>query len=146
MAYRGRYTPMNPAKYAGDVNNIIWRSLWERRFMRFCDSTPGVVKWSSEELVIPYVSPLDGRFHRYFPDFLIEVAGATGNRIYLIEVKPKKQSQAPTQKKKTRKFLAEAATYAVNKAKWEAAEAVCKQKNWTFLVVTEDHLFKKLAG
>jgi hypothetical protein len=147
MAYRGKFTPRNPLKYAGDVNNITWRSLWERRFMRFCDDTPGVLKWASEELIIPYISPVDGRPHRYFPDFLIEVASRDGKKIFLVEVKPKKQSQTPkVPTRKTRKYITEVATYAVNQAKWEAAEAYCKQKGWTFLVVTEDHLFKKLNG
>lgn len=146
MAYRGRFTPKNPAKYAGNVNNIIWRSLWERRFMRFCDDTPGVLKWASEELIIPYVSPVDGQLHRYFPDFLIEVKTKTGVRIFLIEVKPKKQSQMPTAKRKTRKHLREVVTYSVNQAKWEAAQTYCKQRGWTFLVVTEDHLFSKFNG
>ena len=146
MAYRGRFTPTHPDKYAGDVNNIVWRSLWERRFMRFCDDTPGVLKWSSEELVIPYVSPVDGRMHRYFPDFLIEVKTVNGNRTFLIEVKPKKQSVAPCQKRKTRKYLQEAMTFAVNQAKWEAAATFCLTKQWTFLVLTEEHLFKRLNG
>lgn len=146
MAYRGKFVPQNPQKYAGDVKNITWRSLWERRFMTFCDITPGVLKWASEELIIPYISPLDGQFHRYFPDFLLEVQTTAGSKTYLVEVKPKKQSVMPTRQRKTRKYLQEVATYAVNSAKWEAAEAFCKQKGWTFLVVTEDHLFKRLNG
>ena len=38
MAYRGRYIPSNPKKYKGDPSNIIYRSLWERKFMVYCDA------------------------------------------------------------------------------------------------------------
>lgn len=146
MAYKGRFTPTNPHKYAGDVNNIVWRSLWERRFFLFCDRTPGVIRWASEELIIPYISPVDGRPHRYFPDVLMEVQTAAGRKTFLVEIKPKKQAAPPKQKRKTRKYMVEAATYAVNQAKWDAAKAYCQTKGWTFMVVTEDHLFKRLSG
>jgi len=56
-SYKGKYTPKNPNKYAGDPSKIIYRSLWERKFMVFCDETASVLKWSSEEISIPYFSP-----------------------------------------------------------------------------------------
>jgi len=140
MAYQGRFKPQHPEKYVGDATNIIYRSGWERRFMVYCDTTPGVLRWASEELIIPYVSPLDGRIHRYFPDFYLEVQSSTGKRAFLIEVKPKKQSVMPVPRKKTRKYLNEVATVAVNQAKWQAAEEYCRPRGWTFMVLTERHL------
>ena len=73
MSYKGRYTPQNPKKYRGDYKNIIYRSLWERKFMVYCDQSNNIIEWGSEEVIIPYISPLDGRVHRYFPDFYIKV-------------------------------------------------------------------------
>ena len=72
MSYKGRYTPQNPSKYKGDYRNIIYRSLWERKFMVYCDQSNNIIEWGSEEIIIPYLSPLDGRIHRYFPDFYIK--------------------------------------------------------------------------
>ena len=73
MAYRGKYKPENPNKYVGNYSNIVYRSLLERRFMVFCDRNPNILKWASEEMAIPYISPMDNRVHRYYVDFIIEV-------------------------------------------------------------------------
>ena len=78
MAYKGKYKVKNPSKYVGAVDNVVYRSSWERRFMVYADTNPNVVKWNSEGLVIPYVSPVDGKVHRYFPDFWIEVKDEKG--------------------------------------------------------------------
>ena len=141
MAIKTRYVPRNPAKYKGDPTKIICRSLWERRFAKYCDDTPGILHWSSEEVVIPYVKPTDGRVHRYFVDFWIEVQSTSGLKRFLIEVKPKSQTAPPKKKRQTRRYLAEVMTFATNKAKWQAADEYCRQRGWTFLVLTEDHLF-----
>ena len=66
--YKGLFRPKNPSKYRGDPSNIIFRSSWELRFMTYLDAHPDVLEWSSEEFCIPYVSPIDGRIHRYFPE------------------------------------------------------------------------------
>ena len=96
MSYKGRYTPQNPSKYKGDYRNIIYRSLWERKFMVYCDQSNNIIEWGSEEIIIPYLSPLDGRIHRYFPDFYIKVKQPNGKlKKYIIEVKPKKQCSPP---------------------------------------------------
>ena len=71
MSYKGKYRPTNKRKYKGDVNSIVYRSLWERKFMVYLDTNPDITEWGSEEIVIPYVSPLDGKRHRYFPDFYV---------------------------------------------------------------------------
>ena len=92
MSYKGKFKPKNRAKYKGDHTAITYRSLWELRFMRYLDTTSSVLKWSSEEIVIPYRSPIDGRRHRYFPDFWVKVKTSEGLvKESLIEVKPKAQ-------------------------------------------------------
>jgi hypothetical protein len=136
--YQGRFTPVNPQKYAGNVNDIVYRSGWERQMMVKFDTEPSVILWNSEGVVVPYQSPADGRMHRYFVDFLIRVKDRNGvQRTYLLEVKPHAQTVLRAPRRQTRKFLAEVETYAVNQAKWNAAEAFCKDQGWTFQVITE---------
>lgn len=118
--------------------------MWERKFAKYCDENSGILRWSSEEVVIPYISPKDGRIHRYFVDFFIEVQSTTGPKSFLIEVKPKHQTAPPVKKSRiTKRYMTEAATFAINSAKWNAAHEYCRKRGWTFLVLTEDHLFGK---
>jgi len=142
MAYKGKYQPSFPEKYKGDPTNIIYRSLWERKFMVYCDKNENVLEWGSEEIALPYRSPVDGRIHRYFPDFYIKVKESNGNiKKYLIEVKPKKQTVKPkTPKRQTKGYIREVYEYAKNMAKWESAKEFCKDRNWEFKVLTEDEL------
>ena len=94
MSYKGKYKPQNPQKYIGDVNNIIYRSLWERRFMVFCDATDAILKWSSEEIIIPYYFPIDKKVHKYFVDFVVQMKDKDNNiKTYLIEIKPAAMSE-----------------------------------------------------
>ena len=103
MSYKGKYKPTNPQKYKGNPTNIIYRSLWERKFMRYCDLTEEVDQWQSEEFWIPYVSPVDNRVHRYFPDFFIKYKDKTGRyRTVVVEIKPKRQVEMPPQNPKRR--------------------------------------------
>lgn len=139
--YKGIFRPINPQKYRGNVNNIIYRSSWELRCMKWFDKTDNVVWWSSEELVIPYFSPVDNRPHRYFPDFVINVKTKNGiKKTYVIEVKPEQQTKVPTQKRRTKKYIQEAATYVVNQSKWKAADKFCQENGWEFRVLTEKDL------
>jgi len=109
--------------------------------MKYFDDHPNIVWWSSEELAIPYISPVDGKRHRYFPDFIIKVQRKDETVMtYVIEVKPEAQTKKPTQKKKTKKFLQEAATYAVNQMKWKAADEFCHEHGWQFKILTEKDL------
>lgn len=104
------------------------------------DKSRSVLEWSSEEIVIPYLSPVDNRWHRYFPDFLVKTETDT----ILLEVKPYNQSVPPVKKSKvTKRYLNEVMTYGVNQAKWKAAEEYCADRKWKFKVVTEKELFKK---
>lgn len=142
MSYKGIYKPSFPEKYIGDYNNIIYRSLWERKFMYWCDHNENILKWSSEEIHIPYVSPLDNRIHRYFPDFFIKYKDNDGIiKESLIEIKPKRQLEPPKMGKKvSQKKLYELKEYAKNQAKWKAAEEFCEDRRWKFQVLTEDNL------
>ena len=100
MAYKGKYYPSFPRKYKGDPTNIIYRSLWERKFMVYCDKNAKILEWGSEEIALPYISPHDSRVHRYFTDFYIKVQENTGKiKRYLIEVKPLKQTTKPKNQK-----------------------------------------------
>jgi hypothetical protein len=139
--YKGWFKPTNPSKYKGDANNIIYRSSWERRVMKWLDEHPDVIWWGSEELYIPYRSPIDNRVHRYFPDFIAKMRQKNGLVMtYIIEVKPLAQTKQPVQKKKTRKYLQEAATYVVNQEKWKAADIFCQEHGWKFMIMTEKEL------
>jgi len=139
---QGRFNPQHPEKYKGDVTNIIYRSSWELKFMRWCDRNTNVLAYGSEEFSIPYVSPLDNRVHRYYPDFLIKVKETTGaTKTYLIEVKPDKQTRPPKKGKRvTKSFIYESKTWAVNQAKWEAAVEFCKDHRINFKIITEKEL------
>tara|TARA_B100001989_G_scaffold249500_1_gene224915 strand:+ start:50 stop:490 length:441 start_codon:yes stop_codon:yes gene_type:complete len=142
MSYKGRYRPSNPKKYKGDSSNIIYRSLWERKFMVYCDNQTKILEWGSEEIVLPYRSPIDNKVHRYYPDFYIKVRESNGKiKRYIIEIKPKKQTIEPKMKKrKTKGYIYEVYEYAKNQAKWKAAEEFCKDRMWEFKVLTEDEL------
>jgi hypothetical protein len=142
MSYKGKYQPSYPQKYKGNPTNIIYRSLWERKFMRYCDLNENILEWGSEEIALPYRSPIDNRIHRYFPDFYIKVKESNGSiKKYLIEIKPKKQTIEPqVKKRKTKGYIYEVYEYAKNQAKWKAAEEFCKDRQWEFKVLTEDEL------
>ena len=141
MAYSGKYTPRNIKKYRGDYKNIFYRSSWECKYMSFLDNDPRVIEWSSEEIVIPYISPVDNRYHRYFMDFFVKFQTKTGSEVYLIEIKPKKQTQQPQVKKRvTKQYINEVATWGINQAKWKAAEDYCLDRGWKFKILTEDEL------
>ena len=142
MAYKGKYSPRFPKKYKGDPTNIIYRSLWERKFMVYCDSNINVLEWASEEIAIPYGSPVDQRSHRYFPDFYMKVKETDGAiKKYVIEVKPLKQCSPPKKpKRQTKGYIREAFEYAKNQAKWKEAREWCADRQWEFKVVTEKEL------
>jgi len=142
MSYQGRFRPSNTKKYRGNPTNIIYRSLWERKFMVYCDKTESILEWGSEEISIPYKSPIDNKWHRYFPDFYIKYKDSQGKvKRSLIEIKPFKQTQQPPlQEKKTKSYVYEVTQYVTNQAKWAAAEEFCKDRLWEFKVFTEKEL------
>ena len=142
MAYKGKYQPSFPRKYKGDPTNIVFRSLWERKFMVYCDKNANVLEWASEEIVIPYISPVDNRQHRYFPDFYMKLKESNGIvKKYIVEIKPLKQCSPPQKpKRQTKGYLREAFEYAKNQSKWKRAREYCADRQWEFKVVTEREL------
>jgi hypothetical protein len=138
MSYKGRYTIKKPDKYAGDPRKVIYRSLWERNTFRWCENNPNVKLWNSEEVVVPYVSSVDKKLHRYYVDLLIQM---DNKKTYLIEIKPKKETQPPKPRsRKTKKFINEQLTYIKNNDKWEAANKFAEHNGWKFQVWTEETL------
>lgn len=136
---QGIFTPKNSKKFIGV--KAIYRSGLELKFFRFCDDNKNVIKWSSENVVVPYVSPLDGRVHRYFVDNFISIKEGTNIKNYLVEIKPYRQTKPPTTKyKKKQHIVYEQKQWAVNTSKWESARKLCKQKGWEFLIITEKDL------
>lgn len=142
---QGFFKPKNPKKYRGDPTNIVYRSGWEKNVMEWLDTNSNIVAWGSEEVIIPYISPIDNRPHRYYVDFYVEAVGSDGGtKVMLLEVKPYSQTQAPkTPKRKTQRFISEVFTYGINQAKWDAATKYCNSKGWEFKILTEKDLFQK---
>ena len=149
MSYKGRFKPTNPEKYRGDPTNIVYRSLWEFKFFRFIDLHPDVTWWQSEEIAIPYVSPIDNKIHRYFPDVILNKRVAPDKyETVMIEIKPQSQTRPPDISKKnntptgriSQRYLREVKTYGINEAKWNAAKKYCEGRGWKFEIMTEHHL------
>lgn len=149
MAYKGRFRPKNPRKYKGDPTKIIYRSLWELKFFRLVDDHPDVIWWASEELFVPYRSPLDNRVHRYFPDVIVHMKKRDGSLgTIMVEIKPGAQTRPPDIRKKnatptgriSTRYLREVKTWGVNEAKWKAAKSYCADRGWEFQIWTEKEL------
>jgi hypothetical protein len=140
--YKGRFQTINPQKYKGDINNIVYRSLWELRFMKWCDTNQSIEEWGSEIVIVPYISPIDKKVHRYFVDFYMKVRDKEGKiQKYLIEIKPERFTKPPEiPKKKSKKFIDEVFMYGINEAKWKAAFEYCKDRNMKFMILTEKDL------
>lgn len=128
---------MYPEKYIGDPRNIVMRSSWETRFALWCDKNPDIVKWSSEETIVPYISPIDNKPHRYFVDFKIQTRNG---KIFLVEIKPAVQTRPPEGSRRTKRFLTEAQTFLVNQSKWKYAKEYASARGWDFIILTENEL------
>lgn len=143
MSYKGKFKPKNPSKYKGDPTTIIYRSRWELKLMNYLDNNPEIVSWSSEELTIPYVSPLDNKIHRYYPDFVVKkkVDGTDKTETMVIEVKPYKETMEPKkQDKMSKSYLYEVKTWGINSSKWKSAKEFCEDRKWKFVILTEHEL------
>ena len=137
MRYKGKFRPQNIEKYKGNPSNIIYRSGWELDFMKYLDRQPKVLQWNSEEIIIPYKSPIDGKWHRYYPDFWVKTLKSET----IIEIKPKKQTKPPKENPKhRRRYLREVKTFVINEAKWKAAKEFCENKGFQWQIMTEDTL------
>lgn len=136
-----KFKPKNPNKWV-EPNNIILRSSWELKFAKWADNNPAVIRVCSEEIVVPYLSPVDGKMHRYFTDFAMIIERNGVHQKYLIEIKPEAQTLPPKRgKRTTNKYVESIALYAVNQSKWAAAEEFCRRNNMKFQILTEKHLY-----
>lgn len=148
-SHKGKFIPRNPDKYMGNTSNIIYRSGLELRFFNYCDLNRSIVQWASEELSVPYVSPIDKKVHRYFPDVIIKKKTEDGKyKVDMIEIKPSVQTRAPVPPKRRGKkahkhFLQESMAWEINKAKWKAAKQYCDKKGWDFKIITDKALMPK---
>lgn len=140
--YQGLYKVKNPEKYIGDPTNVIYRSSWELKFMNWCDNTNSVIKWQSEETVVPYRCATDDKWHRYFLDFRIQVKNKDSVlKTYLVEIKPDAQTKPPKYPgRQTKRYLTESMTFMKNQSKWDAAKRYAMDRGWEFIILTEHHL------
>lgn len=146
---QGRFVPKHPQKYIGNPNGIIYRSSWEKKFSQWCDTTPSVVRWGSEEIVIPYQSPKDGRMHRYFVDYVVWTMTPDGLKKFLVEIKPSAECSMPKPPKRRslyESYRRKLETFAVNREKWKYAREWCRQHGYGFLILTENELNKASAN
>jgi len=145
MTSYGRFIPRFPEKYMGDPNKIFFRSSWEITAMKYWDSRPDVLRWNSEEIVIPYLSPKDNKIHEYYPDFYVEYLDK--DKILqkcIFEVKPLHQSDQKFARSKYSKDALD-----INNAKWASASLYCASRGLQFKTITERSLFlqkKKVDG
>ena len=139
---QGIFTPKNQNKFIG--SKAVYRSGLELKFFRFCDDNPNVLEWGSENIIVPYISPLDNRAHRYYVDNYIAIKEGSEVVKYLVEIKPSKQTKPPTTKYRKRQHLIyEQKQYVINQAKWKAAKEFCRKKGFTFIILTEKELIFK---
>ena len=140
VAYSGIYKVKKPEKYEGDSTDVVYRSMWEKWAFKWCDKNDDIVKWSSEEVVIPYYYEADKRHHRYFMDLkLVFKSGRT----LLVEIKPDVQTRKPKKPAKiTKRYVNEGYTFIKNSNKWEEAARFAKKRGWDFEIWTEKTLTK----
>lgn len=138
MAWSGTTKLRNPEKYVGDVNKVFYRSRIEMLYHKWLDTHPEVEFWNAEETVVPYISPIDLRPHRYFPDLLIKFKNG---QTVMVELKHSTDLKEPIPpKKRTPRYINECKTWEVNQAKWRAAEIYCEERGWKFKVMSEREL------
>ena len=141
--HQGLFRPKNPKKYKGDPGQIVYRSSWEKIFMNYCDLREDIQKWNSEEVVIPYYDPIQKKWRRYFPDFLVQYKNKEGIIMTeIVEVKPYKEVIGPpvNPTRKTKSWVYEVKTYVTNQSKWKAASEFCENRGRNFRLVTEKEL------
>lgn len=137
---QGIFVPVNKKKFIGE--RAVYRSGLELKFFRFCDKSKSVIRWGSENIVVPYRNPLDDRLHRYYVDNYVVIKEGDLIKKYCIEIKPYIQTKKPkTKYRKKSHILYEAKQYVTNQAKWKAAREYCKKREYEFLILTEKELF-----
>ena len=151
--YRGWYKLLNPQKFIPQIdkfmgsfneseNSVEYKSGLELKAMKYCDFNKHIIKWSCEPFNVPYLKPTTGKMHRYFIDLFIEFS--TGDK-FIVEIKSSGETKPPRKpSKKTDKAIMNyqkgLQTYAINQAKWKAAEEFAKKNNMRFIILTEKEL------
>ena len=139
--YKGKYKLKKPEKYDGDHTQVIYRSGWERFAFKWCENQEDIKSWSSEETIIPYISAVDNKYHRYFVDLKLNMKD---DSVVLVEIKPDKQTRPPKSKRRTKRFISESLEYVKNECKWKAAKEYCLDRGWHFQIWTE-HTLKQMG-
>lgn len=129
-------------KYIGNKDNIVYRSSWEKKVLDWCCNSSKVKRFSSEELVIPYISKLDGKEHRYFCDFYIELEKNDGTLQRLaVEVKPYAKYinaiEGVKEGSNKRRFINESIEAQRNRDKWNQITKICKKHGIQFIILHE---------
>ena len=126
----------NPHKYVGPLP-IIYRSSLELAFIKKLELNPNVLKWSSENIQIPYIMKekqgnkfVDVR-HTYNVDFTVWLKNGSK---YVIEIKPSELTPLNEAQIHRNPVMYK------NACKWKAAIKWCEQNGYVFRVVTEQHL------
>jgi len=133
----GKYDIKNTSKFVGG-KAPTYRSSWELAFMRMCDSHPNITKWASENVKIPYRSPIDGKYHNYVPDFMVQYTDKDGvQHVELVEIKPSNQTTLENARSQGQKIQTH-----LNAATWTAAQEWCSRKGIRFKVINEDQIFR----
>lgn len=132
---QGYINPASCKKLIESVRNqpIIYRSSYEKKFVAWCEMCPTVKTWGSEVIEIPYIW-CDGKYHRYYPDYYVELTDGTK---LLIEIKPSNQTVPPANENSWA-----AREWSRNCAKWRAAQEFCKAKGLVFKILTEKTIEK----
>lgn len=140
---QGIYTPINKNKFL--TPKPFYRSSWERKFMWWADNNPNVLQVGCENIIIPYISPIDHRAHRYYVDNFIVIREGDKVKKYLVEIKPSTQTVAPktSKRKKESTILHEKIFWEINQAKWAAAKEFAKARGAEFILITEKQLFNE---
>ena len=139
MAYSGKYTVKNPKKYQGDHTKVVYRSMWEKWCFKWCDENSDVKIWSSEEVVVPYFYEVDKKYHRYFVDLKGHLQ-LRQDRTHRGQARQRNQAPSKSSGKKTKRYINEGLTYVKNINKWKAAKRYAKDRNWEFVIWTENTL------
>lgn len=135
---KSRYTQgyINPASCKKVIDRsqpIIYRSSYEKKFVIWLESCSKVVRWGSECVCIPYLF-VDGKTHKYYPDYYVEFQDGTK---MLVEIKPANQTHPPVNENSWA-----AREWAKNSCKWKAAMEYCSAKGFKFQILTENTIQK----
>jgi len=166
--HQGYYVIKNREKYIGDPSLAIYRSSWEYGFMKWCDYSPSVKRWSSEPFKVPYYdrvsklaeckrmgldpnNPRNWTVKNYNLDFWCEIDKGDHIEKWFVEIKPKDKLRKPvppsnsSSLKEIRRFNILAKEYLLNEAKFAALNEWAQKNNAKFYIFTEESLQKVIG-